>query len=96
MTVAAEEDQALNRPVPEQSPSKFLPVLGILITLLWLGALIAFVVAKWSSFSRLEPNELADFAGGAFAPLAFLWLVLGFFQQGQELRLNGQIGRAHV
>jgi hypothetical protein len=34
----------------------------------------------------MEPNELGDFLAGCFAPLAFLWLVLGFFQQGDELR----------
>lgn len=31
-------------------------------------------------------NELGDFLAGAFGPLAIFWLVLGFFQQGQELR----------
>lgn len=90
MIEAGKDDLGLNPPDPEHSPSKLLPVFGILITLLWLGALITYVVATWSSFSRLAANELADFAGGAFAPLAFLWLVLGFFQQGKELRLNGQ------
>ncbi|MBX7456865.1 hypothetical protein K3152_01250 [Qipengyuania sp. 1NDH17] len=36
----------------------------------------------------LKPNELGDFLAGAFSPLAFLWLVLGFLQQGQELRIQ--------
>ncbi|CAI8791684.1 DUF805 domain-containing protein [Pseudomonas jessenii] len=31
-------------------------------------------------------NEVGDFLAGAFGPLAILWLVLGFFQQGIELR----------
>lgn len=32
------------------------------------------------------PNEAGDFLAGAFSPLAFLWLVLGYFQQGEELK----------
>ena len=36
----------------------------------------------------MDPNEYGDFLAGLFAPLAFLWLVLGFFQQGKELRLQ--------
>lgn len=31
-------------------------------------------------------NEVGDFLAGAFGPVAILWLVLGFFQQGVELR----------
>jgi hypothetical protein len=34
----------------------------------------------------LKPNEFAEFLAGIFGPLAFLWLVLGFLQQGDELR----------
>ncbi len=39
---------------------------------------------------HLAPNEVGDFLSGAFAPLAFLWLVLGFFQQGKELRNSSE------
>ncbi|MEP2534057.1 hypothetical protein [Shimia sp.] len=35
---------------------------------------------------HLKLNELGDFLAGAFGPLAIFWLVLGFFQQGKELR----------
>jgi len=36
--------------------------------------------------SPLTLNELGDFFAGAFGPLAIFWVVLGFFQQGKELR----------
>ncbi|OOY29148.1 hypothetical protein BMI90_02485 [Thioclava sp. L04-15] len=34
----------------------------------------------------LKLNELGDFLAGAFGPLAIFWLILGFFQQGEELQ----------
>lgn len=36
----------------------------------------------------MPANEVGDFLAGAFSPLAFAWLVLGFIQQGIELRQN--------
>ena len=35
-------------------------------------------------------NEWGDFFAGAAAPLALLWLVIGYYQHGEELRLNTQ------
>lgn len=35
-------------------------------------------------------NEIGDFFAGAFAPLAFLWLVFGFYQQGRGLKQNSE------
>ena len=33
-------------------------------------------------------NEWGDFFAGVVAPLAFLWLILGYLQQGEEVRSN--------
>ena len=33
-------------------------------------------------------NEWGDFLAGTTAPLALFWLVIGYFQHGEELRLN--------
>lgn len=50
---------------------------------------IGFLALQFDqSVLQLSPNELGDFLAGAFSPLAFLWLVLGFLQQGQELRIQ--------
>lgn len=35
-------------------------------------------------------NEWGDFFAGFFAPLAFLWLVIGYLQQGEELRQSSE------
>jgi hypothetical protein len=42
----------------------------------------------WSRARSMPMNEWGDFLAGVFAPLAFFWLVLGYFQQGDELRQN--------
>ncbi|TCM61878.1 hypothetical protein EC844_12632 [Acinetobacter calcoaceticus] len=41
-----------------------------------------------SDFVDLPLNEKGDFLAGAFAPLAFLWLVYGYYQQRQEIKQN--------
>lgn len=38
----------------------------------------------------MDLNTLGDFMAGVFAPHAFLWLVLGYRQQGIELRQNSE------
>lgn len=68
--------------------AKKLEFWGALGTAIYL-ALIAIIVAnKFDSFLHLELNELGDFLAGVFGPVAFLWLVLGFLQQGRELKLS--------
>ncbi len=67
-----------------------LTIFGVVITAFWLVAASALSAANFEAFARLDPNEWGDFLAGVFAPLAFLWLVLGFFQQGEELRHSGR------
>ena len=56
----------------------------VLWTLLW-GFLLKL---KWSDAASMTFNEWGDFFAGVSAPLAFLWLVIGYFQQGEELGQN--------
>lgn len=62
--------------------------LGILFTGLYLIALAVYACVHWTEVMALAPNALGDALAGAASPLAFLWLVLGYMQQGEELRLN--------
>lgn len=68
--------------------AKKLEFWGILGTVIYLVIISATVAVKFEKFLALELNELGDFLAGAFGPIAFLWLVLGFLQQGRELRLS--------
>lgn len=50
--------------------------------------LFVYKLTNLGAFSKLKPNEVGDYLAGVFAPLAFLWLVFGYYQQGRELKLN--------
>ena len=61
---------------------------------LWLGLLYIGLVVGWGDFVTQPAEALGGFLEGAFAPLAFLWLVIGFFLQQRELRNNNEAIRA--
>lgn len=62
--------------------------IGVTISVLYAGLLIAMTIWRWKEIVELPLNSLGDFAAGAFGPMAILWLVLGYFQQGDELKQN--------
>lgn len=64
--------------------------LGLVITVAWISGGAWYVVWAISNepTQRLSPEIVGNFLEGAFAPLAFLWLVLGLFIQQQELANN--------
>jgi hypothetical protein len=61
---------------------------GLVITVVWGFFLCILIFFKFEDFLSLKLNELGDFSAGAFAPIAFFWLIIGYFQQGKELKLN--------
>ncbi len=63
---------------------------GVLISIGYLLIMIITVLLRFDAFLKLELNALGDFLAGTFAPLALLWLVIGYFQQGDELRQNSR------
>lgn len=65
-----------------------LAFIGLLLTAAYLALLTFMFWGRVVQILLMEPNEIGDFLAGAFGPLAILWLILGFFQQGIELRQN--------
>lgn len=63
---------------------------GIVVTLLWLAGGIWYVaqVGDPSSTFNFTQDSVGSYLEGIFAPLAFLWLVLGLFVQQKELANN--------
>lgn len=70
--------------------------LGIVVTLAWIAAGIVYL--RGGSFSSVTIYDIplenvGSFLEGAFAPLAFLWLVIGLFIQQKELADNTEVLR---
>jgi hypothetical protein len=63
---------------------------GLVLTFAWLtlGFFYIRITVGWNAFTVLPADELGNFLEGAFAPLAFLWLVIGYFIQQRELERN--------
>jgi len=65
-------------------------MLGTILTFLWIGMGVVYLFGKvgWIEFVNLPTGDIGSFLEGAFAPLAFLWLVIGHFMQQKEISAN--------
>ncbi|TDG13598.1 hypothetical protein E2F43_08695 [Seongchinamella unica] len=63
---------------------------GLAVTLIWISAGLVYLVSivGLDSFVHLPTADIGSFLEGAFAPLAFLWLVIGHFMQQKEISAN--------
>ncbi|MFT4631636.1 MAG: hypothetical protein ACI8PP_001676 [Candidatus Pseudothioglobus sp.] len=63
---------------------------GLSVTVLWLIVLSLYIAGSigWSNIASSPIATVGNFLEGAFAPLAFLWLVIGYFLQKKELAQN--------
>lgn len=62
--------------------------IGGALTLIYLVSIGELTWGRIDTLGSMPLNEVGDFLAGAFGPVAFLWLVLGFLQQGEELRMS--------
>ena len=74
---------------------KFWPLtktrVAVLVTVLYAVLIVYFRGCEaWYLLRKGELNVLGDFFAGIFTPLAFLWLVVGYFLQKEELSLQNQ------
>tara|TARA_B100000989_G_scaffold275878_1_gene235763 strand:+ start:70 stop:441 length:372 start_codon:yes stop_codon:yes gene_type:complete len=74
----------------ERRERRRLPVIGLWLTAFYLVGLVVYLAVQGQNPAELRLNELGDFLGGVSSPIAFLWLVLGFFQQSREIRLSNK------
>ena len=73
--------------------SRTLSIVGVFCTFFYLAALLLFFWDRLGEVYSLKLNEAGDLLAGIFGPIAILWLILGFFQQGIELRQNTEMLR---
>ena len=71
--------------VQEPRTGRILVFFGLAGTVLYAIMLLCYL-GRWKSLFDLEPEKFGSFLSGAVGPLALFWLVLGFFQQGSELK----------
>jgi hypothetical protein len=62
------------------------------VSAIWIGSGLYYIVGfvGWDVFWAQGTDALGSFLEGAFAPLAFLWLVIGLFIQQKELARNNE------
>lgn len=75
---------------PSREPMDWRILLGLSVTVIWMAAGVTYlsVIVGWEHFMGLPTADLGSFFEGAFAPLAFLWLVIGHFVQQKEISAN--------
>ena len=64
--------------------------IGVFLTLAFFCFWAGLVYSRFSDFAALSLNELGDFLSGTVGSVALLWLVLGYFQQGKELKNSNE------
>ncbi|MFV8817667.1 hypothetical protein [Haliea sp. E17] len=75
---------------PEKFSLDWRIALGFGLSLLWVtgGMLYLSFIVGLDNFIHLPTADIGSFLEGAFAPLAFLWLVIGHFMQQKEISAN--------
>lgn len=68
--------------------SRTLSIVGIAGTIIYLSLVWWIFDGRFDEIRGMQPNNIGDFLAGVLGPLSILWLILGFFQQGVELRQN--------
>ncbi|MFA2969794.1 hypothetical protein KWE21_04140 [Acinetobacter pittii] len=62
----------------------------IAISILYFLGICHFFNIDLAKLRALDPNALGDFLAGSFAPLGFILLILGYTQNTQALRIQGE------
>lgn len=62
--------------------------IGLSLTVVILLLAATYVFVEYEALYKLKPNEFGDFLAGIFGPLVLLWVVMGFLQQGAELKYS--------
>ncbi|WP_407478474.1 hypothetical protein [Acinetobacter baumannii] len=61
--------------------------IGWILTFLWITIIIGLLITKPIP---LTLNEMGDFIAGVSSPLAFLWVVVGYYQSQQALIMQAE------
>lgn len=76
--------------------NRALSLIGLALTVIYGLVVIWLTWGRLCLLQTMGLNEVGDFLAGVFGPLAILWLILGYFQQGRELNAQASELRASV
>jgi hypothetical protein len=80
---------AIEQPQSKDPERKTIPLwIGFGFTAVWGLFFVIYLCRNFEHVRTLQANNLGDFFGGFFAPLAFLWLLVATLLQRQELELQ--------
>jgi uncharacterized membrane protein len=71
-------------------------IIGKILTIIWVLIVSFILYLKNDSLVTLSLNEWGDFLAGVTAPMAFLWLIIGYLLQRHELENNTEALRLQV
>lgn len=80
--------QLTRDPLGSLSVAKRYFVVGSAATIAWFVLVGVVSLLNRDSFVGMKPADWGNFVAGVTAPAAFLWFILAYLQQGEELRLN--------
>ncbi|TQV71603.1 hypothetical protein FLL45_20860 [Aliikangiella marina] len=60
-------------------------------TIVWVIFWIIYAVSASTNLDESNYNNWGDFLAGTSAPLAFAWLIYGYFMQAKELKKNSEL-----
>ena len=63
-------------------------IFGVVVTAVWLLLAAIGLYCKSHELPGMDLNQWGDFAAGVFAAVAIVWLILGYFQQNEDIRLQ--------
>ena len=65
--------------------------IGLGITAAWGFICASLLIWRLEDVRVMTLNEWGDFLAGLAAPIALTWVVIGYFQHGEEIRLNTEV-----
>ena len=69
----------------------FATIVWFYLTLIALPFVLFYLGTNTYDINNLKLNELGDYLAGVAAPIAFLWLIMGYFQQSKQLKINNDL-----
>ena len=67
---------------------RYRTAIGIFLTIGVLFVSLLVLASRWQEFSGIKPTEYGGTLAGLAGTVALIWLVVGYSQQGEDLKAN--------